>query len=344
MVGPVWMVVVSDPRARTILFGGDVMLGRGVNAMVRKAGPGHPFGPLQAVTRRADLFLANLECAITPSRQRYSGPPKAFYFRADPAGVDVLTHAGVGVVSLANNHALDADRAGLRDTLALLGTCHIAHAGAGADLEAARCPAIVLISGVRFGVLSCCDHQADFAAGQSRPGIWYLDLEEPAAQLPLLEAVEALAAQVDHVIVAVHWQPNWAPVVAECYRRLARCLVEAGARVVWGHSPHHFQGVEWIGDGVALYSTGDLVTDYAVDRAYRNDRQLLFEVSLGAAGVTRVRAFPLELTYGQTQPAARAVRSWIESRFEDMCRQVGSKVIADHEWLEVLPSGDDQSR
>ncbi len=344
MAGPVGMVAMSDPRSPTILFGGDVMLGRGVNAMVRKEGPAHPFGPLHAVTRRADLFLANLECAIAPGRQRYSGPPKAFYFRADPVGVDVLTHAGVGLVSLANNHALDADRAGLRDTLALLDKCHIAHAGAGADLEAARCPAITVISGVRFGVLSCCDHQADFAAGQSRPGIWYLDLEEPAAQLPMLDAVEALAEQVDHVIVAVHWQPNWAPVVAEGYRRLARRLVEAGARVVWGHSPHHFQGVELIGDGVALYSTGDLVTDYAVDRAYRNDRQLLFEISLCDAVVTRVRAFPIELAYGQTRPAARAVRGWIESRFEDMCRQVGSRVVADHEWLEVLPSGDDQSR
>ena len=146
----------------------------------------------------------------------------------------------------------------------------------------------------------------------------------------------------------IHWQPNWAPIVAECYRRLARRLVEAGARVVWGHSPHHFQGVEWIGDGwgvgVALYSTGDLVTDYAVDRGYRNDRQLLFEVSLCNAGVTRVRAFPVELAFGHTQPAAQAVRGWIGSRFEDVCRQVGSRVVAEDEWLRVLPSGDDHSR
>jgi poly-gamma-glutamate synthesis protein (capsule biosynthesis protein) len=338
------MVSMSEPRSPTILFGGDVMLGRGVNSTVRKEGPAHPFGPLHAVTRRADLFLANLECAIAPGHERYSGPPKAFYFRADPVGVEVLTHAGIGLVSLANNHALDADRAGLHDTLAILDQGRIAHAGAGLDLKAACRPAILTISEVRLGVLSCCDHQADFAAGQSRPGIWYLDLEEPTAQLPMLDAVEALADQVDHVIVAVHWQPNWAPVVAECYRRLARRLVEAGARVVWGHSPHHFQGVELIEDGVALYSTGDLVTDYAVDRAYRNDRQLLFEVSLCEGSVTRVRAFPIELAYGQTQPAAPAVRSWIESRFKDMCRQVGSRVVADHEWLQVLPSDEDPSR
>ena len=344
MAASAGMVAMSEPRSPTILFGGDVMLGRGVNSTVRKEGPVHPFGPLRAVTRRADLFLVNLECAISPGRERYSGPPKAFYFRADSVGVDVLTHAGIGFVSLANNHALDADRAGLRDTLALLDKRHIAHAGAGEDLAAARCPAIVVVSGVRLGLLSCCDHQADFAAGQSRPGIWYLDLAEPDAQVPLLDGVEALADQVDHVIVAIHWQPNWAPIVAECYLRLARRLVEAGARVVWGHSPHHFQGVEWIGNAVALYSTGDLVTDYAVDRGYRNDRQLLFEVSLSDAGVTRVRAFPIELAYAQTQPAARAVRSWIGSRFEDVCRQVGSRVVAEDEWLRVLPSGDDHPR
>ncbi|NNG17276.1 MAG: CapA family protein [Gemmatimonadales bacterium] len=341
MAAPIGMVALSELRSPIILFGGDVMLGRGVNSTVRKEGPAHPFGPLRPATRHADLFLANLECAISPDHAQYSGPPKAFYFRADPIGVDVLTHAGIGLVSLANNHALDADRAGLRDTLALLDSRNIAHAGAGEDLEAAQCPAIVQVSGVRLGLLSCCDHQADFAAGQSRPGIWYLDLAEPDAQLPLLDAVEALADQVDHVVVAVHWQPNWAPVVPECYRQLARLLVEAGARVVWGHSPHHFQGVEWIGNGVALYATGDLVTDYAIDRAYRNDRQLLFELSLEGAGVTRVRAFPIELAYGMTQPAARAVRGWIESRFADVCLQVGSRVIMDDEWLRVVPGGED---
>ncbi len=330
---------MHDDRPLTVLLGGDVMLGRGVNAVVRTRGPDYPFSQLMGVSETADLFAANLECALSAEPRRYSGPPKAFYFRADPAGVEVLSRARIELVSLANNHALDADRAGLEDTLRLLDAAGIVHAGAGLNAAEAVKPAIVERAGVRLGLLSCCDHQADFAAGAERPGIWYLRLDEPRGQMPMLDAVAALAPRVDHVIVALHWQPNWAPVVSPAYRNLACSLVEAGARVVWGHSPHHFQGVEWIDGAAALYSTGDLVTDYAVDPGFRNDRQLLFEATLGAGRVHRIRALPVELGYGRTHAARGAVSQWIAQRFETMCESVGSVVRSAGEWLEVLPQG-----
>jgi len=321
------------------------MLGRGVNATVQKEGVAHPFAPLAHVTRRPDLFAANLECALSTFPRRYAGPPKAFYFIADPSGAAVLVHAGIGLVSLANNHALDADASGLGDTLRLLDGANIAHAGAGMTAKEAKRPAIVERSGVLLALLSCCDHQADFSARHDRPGIWYLNLEEPDGQEPLLEAVEALAPRVDHVIVALHWQPNWAPKVPPSYRRLARLLADAGARVVWGHSPHHFQGVEWMErEAVALYSAGDLVSDYAVDPGYRNDRQLLFEVTVAPGRVTRVRALPVELGYAETHPASDAARKWITRRFGTMCGQVGSRVDDAGEWLDVWPSREDYAR
>lgn len=336
---------MGDDRMLTILCGGDVMLGRGVNATVRKEGAAHPFASLTHVSRRVDLFMANLECALSTVPRRYGGPPKAFYFIADPRGADVLTHAGIGLVSLANNHALDADVPGLGDTLRLLESANIAHAGAGMNEEEAKRPAIVERSGVRLGLLSCCDHQADFSAGPDRPGIWYLNLEEPFGQVSVLDHVEALANRVDHLIVALHWQPNWAPVVPSSYRRLARSLVDAGARIVWGHSPHHFQGVEWMGsEAVTLYSAGDLVTDYAVDPGYRNDRQLLFEVTLAPGRVTRIRALPVELGYAETRPALGAARKWVARRFGTACGQVGSQVHDDGEWLEVWPARQNYAR
>ena len=332
---------MGDDRTLTILCGGDVMLGRGVRAMVRQEGAAHPFAPLTHVTRHADLFVANLECALSTTPRRYAGPPKAFYFIGDSSGADVLTHAGIDLVSLANNHALDADASGLDDTLRLLERASIGYAGAGMTAEEAERPTIVERSGARLGLLSCCDHQADFAAGADRPGIWYLSLEEPDGRQPLLDRVEALANRVDHLIVALHWQPNWAPVVPSSYRRLARSLADAGVRVVWGHSPHHFQGVEWMGsETVTLYSAGDLLTDYAVDPGYRNDRQLLFEVTVAPGRVTRVRALPLELGYAETRPALGPARQWIVRRFESECRQVGSQAHDAGEWLDVRPSSE----
>ena len=326
-----------DPERLDLLFGGDTMLGRRVNEAIRREGFTYPLEAVVATTRAADLFLVNLECAITPRNVQYSGPEKAFYFRADPVAADTLTYAGVDLVSLANNHALDADYDGLRDTLAILDEKEILYVGAGATIEAATRPAFLEAKGMRLGVLAYCDHQRDFAARVDRPGICYADLFDPDTPARLAREVEALARQVDHVIVAFHWQANWVPCVSSFYRSLARQLVEAGARIIWGHSPHHFQGVEWIDGSVVLYATGDLVDDYRLVPEFRNDRQLLFQLLVSEQRVEQVRAYPLELKLARTRAADAEARQWITQRFRAMCGDLGSRVEQQGEWLGVLP-------
>lgn len=326
----------QDDTSQNLLFGGDTMLGRGVNKVIHEKGTDYPLEPLYPITRAADLFFINLECAISGTEGRFQGAPKAFYFRADPPALDTLTAAGADLANLANNHALDADVPALEDTLKLLEEAGIAAVGAGMDLSQARAAATVKSEGLRVGVLGACDHQADFAADEDRPGIHYLDMRSGRAD-PLLEAVETLAPNVDVVVVALHWQPNWAPEVPADYRALAGDLVAVGADILWGHSPHHFQGVEWIDGSVALYSTGDLVDDYAVDDTYRNDLQLLFEVRLEEARIQAVRVLPLRLHYARTDLAEGEDRRWIESRFEEMCDDVGSRVEREGDWLTVHP-------
>lgn len=327
-----------------LLLAGDAMLGRGVDRVIHRQGPAYPLEPLAPVTRAADLFFANLECAITPRTDLYSGPPKAFYFRAAPPAVQTLLSAGVDLVSLANNHALDADSAGLLDTLELLDQNGIACVGAGPDLNAAAQPAFLQSAGQRFGVLAYCDHQEDFTAAPHRPGIRYVDLGDPVISEALAAEVAALAPQVDHVIIAFHWMPNWVRTIPPFYRSLAHRLVSAGARVIWGHSPHHFLGVEWLGDSVVLYSSGGLVDDYALHAEFRNDRQILFQVTLDGNGARQVLAYPLKLEFGRTHPANREARRWIAARFTRLCAEVGSQVEAQNEWLQVLKEQPDAKR
>jgi poly-gamma-glutamate capsule biosynthesis protein CapA/YwtB (metallophosphatase superfamily) len=320
----------------TVVLGGDAMLGRGVDQVVGEVGPSYPLDPIAGLTRTAGAFLVNLECALTSDMGRFEGPRKAFCFRARPAAADVLARAGVTAVSLANNHALDAGRDAVGDTLALLGARGIAAAGAGSHLEAARRSVVIERGGLRLGLVAWCDHEAELAAGTETAGIHHVDVTDRRALHRLAREIQELAGTVDHVIVACHWLPNWVPRLPGYYRLLAALLVEAGASLIWGHSPHHFLGVEWIGRAAALYSTGDLVSDYAVDRTYRNDRQLLFEATLDRGGVTEVRAFPLELEVARTQPARPAARRWIARRFAEHCREVGSRVEEQGAWLAVV--------
>lgn len=311
-----------------MVLGGDVMLGRLMNDWFLRAGRS-PFTAVQPWLERADLVAVNLECALTDRETWYEGPPKAFMFKALPVAASLLKASRVTVVTLANNHALDAGVLGLADTLRLLDDQGIARAGAGMSLAEASQPAIVPSPAGRIAFLAYCNHQPDFAATPQTPGIRYLDLANPETAAHTLRQDLAVAKlQAEHVVVSFHWQPNWAPTVTPDVRRLAQVCAAAGARVVWGHSPHHFQGVEFLGETAVLYSTGDFVDDYAVDPDYRNDRQLLFTVTLDAQAVQEVEVMPVEIRRGAVLPAQGEARRWIGERFDGFCRALGTRPVA----------------
>jgi poly-gamma-glutamate synthesis protein (capsule biosynthesis protein) len=274
----------------------------------------------------ADLALVNLECALTASKKQWPGAPKAFYFGAPPAAVDTLRGAGIDVVSLANNHALDYAVTGLSDTLALLDAAGIAHAGAGLTLDEALRAAVVERKGIRLGMAAFCDHQEDFAASPTRPGVAYLDLEdEEAARRAFSAALAPLRAlAIDWPILSLHWGPNmvWRP--GARFRRLAHAAVDMGWRIIFGHSAHVFHGVELFRGCPIIYAAGDLVDDYWVDPQFRNDHQFLFELELDIDRLRQLRLHPLLIARCQVAPASGEHADWALSRMETLCREFGT--------------------
>ena len=221
----------------TLAFGGDVMLGRGIE----KADV-PPFGGALQVLRKADLAFVNLECPLT---DRPFAGRKVVNLRARPERVAWLTGAGIDGVSVANNHTGDCGPAGLRDTLSALKGAGIFAVGL------AGRPVVRAVRGVRFGFLAFTDFPRDAA-----PGVCVLD---PTA---LKSAVKALARRVDHVVVAVHWGVEGYSKATPRQREFARIALEAGASVVVGSGPHMIQPLE----GVVAYSLGDLVFDKRGER------------------------------------------------------------------------------
>lgn len=318
-----------------LILGGDLMLARGVNNMIRREGTGYPFKNLPSFVKNTDIFFANLECALSSSKTLYKGPEKMFYFRADPECIEILIDAGINAVSLANNHILDADETGLAYTIELLDKYNIAHAGAGMDKNEAAQPAIIKKKGIKIGIIAFCDHQEDFAADAKKPGIQYAGLSDLRSSRKITTQIQKLTDLVDIVVVSLHWQGNWASTLEKQYRSIAAKLVEAGAGIIWGHGPHHFQGVEWINEVPVIYSSGDLLNDYTVDPEFRNDLQLLFEVELDNQGVNHLRAFPLKLKYAETSFAkAPAEIAWISKRLNHYCGTFDSHVTLKNGYFE----------
>jgi poly-gamma-glutamate synthesis protein (capsule biosynthesis protein) len=322
-----------------LLFGGDVMLGRLVGEAMLREGTDHPLGAIAPLLRGADLAIANLECAVCEPCERWHGLPKAFYFRAPPSAGQALQDAGIGLVSLANNHILDYDVQGLLDTVRILDAHGIAQVGAGTDLAAATAPVIVERRGVRIGMAAFCDHQDDFAATDDHPGMAWLGLHDEAAAIDAFaRALAPLRAEgVRWPILSLHWGPNMVSEPSLAQRRLARAAIEVGWKIVFGHSAHVFQGVELHEGCPILYAAGDLVDDYAVDPAFRNDHQLLFELQLGEDALERIVMHPLFIRHCRVYPANSAQRAWILERMRGLCKELGTAARVDGDSLVITP-------
>lgn len=303
-----------------LALAGDTMLGRMVAERLAVAPPTALFADeVVAVAREADLFVLNLECAISDRGERWPDPDKPFFFRAPPVATEVLRHLGVDCVTLANNHVLDFGEVALLDTLRHLADAGIAAVGAGVRQAAARAPVVLEHGGMRLGVAAVSDHPVDYAAGPDRPGIAYDGLRDGCPSW-LAEAIAGLDA--DAVLVSPHWGPNMVAEPVAHVRAAAAALRAAGAAIVAGHSAHVFHGV---GDRV-LYDLGDFVDDYARDRELHNELGLLWLVTFHGTVPVRVEAVPLALDFCSTRLADAEERTWIARRFRAACAALGTEV------------------
>jgi poly-gamma-glutamate capsule biosynthesis protein CapA/YwtB (metallophosphatase superfamily) len=218
------------PPTFTLAFGGDVMLGRGV-AQSLGGDWETAFSAVRPWLAETDLTFANLESPLTTAPQMSSG----YDLRATPAAVAALHVAGFDVVSLANNHALDAGEVGLAETVATLDAAGIAGVVTQTTGD--------LRQSVRYHLLAFDDSTVP------------LDVEIAA------RSVAAAAAEADPVIVSVHWGGEYQAAPSPRQQLVAQALAHAGADLVIGHGPHVLQRVEWRGKTLVAYSLGNLLFD-----------------------------------------------------------------------------------
>jgi poly-gamma-glutamate capsule biosynthesis protein CapA/YwtB (metallophosphatase superfamily) len=323
---------------RTLAFAGDVMLGRTVARHIATHGRMAVWKDVLPALWSADLVLANLECALTRSSAEWrDGQRKAFYFRADPRAVEALTAAGIDFVSLANNHVLDFDVAGLRETIEVLDRAGIAHAGAGMDLASVERPARLIADGLRVAVIAYADHPEEWAATADRPGLRLIRVGSETDLDRLAGSLAEAHQGADLVVLSLHWGPNMRDRPSMEFRAFARAAVEAGADIVWGHSAHVVQGVEFHRGHPILYDTGELVDDYAIDPDLRNDLGALFLVHVREATVDEVVLLPLSISDMRVGRATGEDRSWFVHRITSLCAELGTAIDAEDDRIVARP-------
>ena len=242
-------------RPVTLGFAGDVHFEGDLAALLRR--PRTALRPVAATLRRPDLMMLNLETALT---RRGSPEPKRFTFRSSPRALRVLDRAGVDVVSLANNHAVDYGRVGLRDTLRAVRRSPVPVVGIGRDATAAFRPLEVSLRGTKVSVLAATTKSERTArvwgAGDDKPGVAVAIEPTPT----LLRAVRDADDRSDVVVVYLHWGKEYESCPNQRVRRYARELGRAGADVVLGSHSHVLRGAGWAADGTYVgYGLGNFV-------------------------------------------------------------------------------------
>jgi hypothetical protein len=106
----------------------------------------------------------------------------------------------------------------------------------------------------------------------------------------------------------------------------AHRVIDEGVDILWGHSAHVVQGIEFYGDGVILYDTGDFIEDYAVDGFLRNDLSALFYVDLFDERAPQVRLLPVAINDMQVNVAHGRERAYFVERVRRLCGEMGTSV------------------
>jgi poly-gamma-glutamate synthesis protein (capsule biosynthesis protein) len=243
-------------RTVTIALAGDIHF-EGVLAR-RLAEPATALAPVTRTLAAADLAIANLETSVgtggTPE------PGKRFVFSAPATVLGALTAAGLDVVSMANNHALDHGRDRLPSTFDAIEAADLAVVGIGPDVDAAFRPALTEHGGTVVATLAASVADQDVTADPT--GHWAATATVPGIAVALdptrlLTAVRRADQEADVVVVYLHWGIQGDGCPSDDQRRLARTLVDAGADVVAGTHAHRLQGDGRVGQGYVAYGLGN---------------------------------------------------------------------------------------
>ncbi len=323
--------------------------------------PAAPFALVKAELGAADMVFSNLECCLCPAPRGHAAGNEGFF--ADPAVAgEALQSAGIRAVGIANN--VNYGEAAISASIARLDRLGIAHAGAGADLAAARAPVVIEGGGLRFGFLqrSSVYWPTNHEAGEDAAGIAVI-CGHTAYQIPMhggrpranrpglppqivtwadkqyldrfAEDVAALRTRADIVVASCHWGVGRE--VLQYMTEIGHAAIDAGADIVMGHGPHYSLPVEVYKGRPIFYGLGSFSFHTGHGGLRHGDwLGMMARVSCGRAGIENA-TFQFVRHDGQNRTVLRALGDE-GAAFDQIAREsadLGAKLAADGDRVAV---------
>jgi poly-gamma-glutamate capsule biosynthesis protein CapA/YwtB (metallophosphatase superfamily) len=233
---------------------GDIMLG--TENLLPPDGAKDFFRDVKPYLQGRDIVFGNLEGPLTdrgaPTKDTSTG--RSFCFRTPPSYGEVLKDAGINIVSLANNHAMDYGPQGRAQTEEVLGALGILHTGAPGQITRME------VKGRPFAFIG-------LAPNNGCQNINDIDGAVALVKRAVADDPRTL------VIVSMHGGAEGTarmrvPDGPETFlgenrgdlKRLSRAVIDAGAAMVIGHGPHVPRGAELYKGRLVAYSLGNFAT------------------------------------------------------------------------------------
>lgn len=267
--------VATEEKNSTVLFMGDIMLGRNVAMQMSKNGTDYPFAKIKDTVTAASFAIANLEGPVTKIN---NAPANNMRFHFDPILASFLNATGFDAFSLANNHGLDQGAKGETDTEANLTAAGLKYFG---DVSSDNGPIL------RFET-----------NGQKISVIGLHDVYRKVDPVAVAATIAAEKQASNIVIVYPHWGDEYQHQQNARQTDLAHAFIDAGADLVIGSHPHVIEGAEVYKGKLIFYSLGNLI----FDQYFSADTQqgVALRLNIGATGLISVDLLPYEIP--QSQP------------------------------------------
>jgi poly-gamma-glutamate synthesis protein (capsule biosynthesis protein) len=236
----------------TISFVGDVNFTGRIDDYMSKNGHHWAFDKVRHHLSGPDFTVANLESPAGIGGYKYC--EKRVYFKANPKHLDALVDAGVDMVSLANNHALDYGPDILKQTIGELTKRNIKHVGIVNNNKEKNKASIIDINGVKVAFLAYCNAcPTEFGPRSNTAGV------SVGLGAWIKKQIKETRGQGADIIVAMsHWGSEYFG-VDNNQRYTCRMMREAGADIVIGHHPHVLQQVEFVDKTLVAWSLGNFI-------------------------------------------------------------------------------------
>lgn len=267
-----------------IVMVGDIMMGttfpKGGSFLPKNDGA-NLYDDTKEILSSADIAAGNLEGSMydgdgTPKPMK--NPENYYAFKMPERYIKHLEEAGFDFLGLANNHINDFGPKALDGTMKVLDSSPIAYAG----VRDKKPTAIIEKDGRKIGFVA-------FGFNSGMPSI--INTEE------IKRLVGGLREECDIVVVSFHGggegkRYQHVPHGRETFlggdrgdvEKFAHAAVDAGADVVYGHSPHVPRALELYKDRIIFYSLGNFCTPYKFNLTGENGLAPIAEVTVNPDG------------------------------------------------------------